>query len=134
MNQLILVSVLAIIDKQNKVLITKRPIDKPFGNFWEFPGGKLKKNETPEHAIVREIKEELDINIEKNCIAPLSFSTTNFNKNSYIIMLYVCRKLEKNLKIKENVEFKWVHPFNLNKYNMPKANSYLCSALCDLIT
>ena len=93
-----------------------------------------KKNETPEHAIVREIKEELDINIEKNCIAPLSFSTSTFNKNSYIIMLYVCRKLEKNLKIKENVEFKWVHPFNLNKYNMPKANSYLCSALCDLIT
>ena len=126
MNQLILVSVLAIIDNQNKVLITKRPTDKP--------GGKLKKNETPEHAIVREIKEELDINIEKNCIAPLSFSTTTFNKNSYIIMLYVCRKLEKNLKIKENVEFKWVHPFNLNKYNMPKANSYLCSALCDLIT
>ena len=87
-----LVSTIALIDDENKILIGKRPVGKVFENLWEFPGGKVKKNETVEQALIRETKEEINIDISKNCIAPLVFSTYKSVNVNIIILLFVSRK------------------------------------------
>ena len=80
-----LVSAIALVDDENKILIGKRPVGKAFENLWEFPGGKVKKNETVEQALIRETKEEINIDISKNCIAPLAFSTYKIQNINIII-------------------------------------------------
>ena len=77
-----LVVSIALIDNHDQILISKRPEKKHLSGYWEFPGGKVEKNETPENAIIREIKEELNVDINNKCIAPLSFQSLiikNFN-------------------------------------------------------
>ena len=81
-----LVSTIALIDDENKILIGKRPIGAVFENLWEFPGGKVNKNETVEQALIRETKEEINIDLSKNCIAPLAFSTYKSNNINFIII------------------------------------------------
>ena len=58
-----LVVSIALIDNRDQILISKRPEKKFLSGYWEFPGGKVKRNETPENAIIREVKEELNVNI-----------------------------------------------------------------------
>ena len=87
-----LVSTIALIDDENKILIGKRPVGKVFENLWEFPGGKVKKNETVEQALIRETKEEINIDLSKNCIAPLVFSTYGNENVNIIILLFISRK------------------------------------------
>ena len=128
-----LVTTIALIDDENKILIGKRPLGKTFENLWEFPGGKVKKNETVEQALIRETKEEINIDLSMNCIAPLAFSTyKNVNVN-IIILLFVSRKWSLEPICKFHKELKWVKANNLNKYNMPSANTYLISSLQDLL-
>ena len=71
------VSILALVNEDDEVLIGKRPNSKIFPGYWEFPGGKIHENETPEQAIIREVEEEIGIDINSSCLAPLSFSTYN---------------------------------------------------------
>ena len=128
-----LVSTIALIDDDDKVLIGKRPKGKPFENLWEFPGGKVKKNETVEQALIRETKEEINIDLSKNCIAPLSFSTYNSPKINIIILLFISRKWDLEPICKFHTELKWVKANNLNKYDMPPANKPLVSSIQDLL-
>ena len=127
-----LVSILALINDENKILIGKRPVGKTFENLWEFPGGKVKKNETIEQALIRETKEEINIDLSLNCIAPLSFSTYNTAKINILILLFISRKWDLEPICKFHTELKWVKANNLNKYNMPPANKPLVSSLQDL--
>ena len=127
-----LVSTIALIDDENKILIGKRPVGKIFENLWEFPGGKVKKNETAEQALIRETKEEINIDLNMDCIAPLSFSTYNNKKINIIILLFVSRKWSLEPLSKFHTELKWVKANSLNKYNMPPANKPLVSSLQDL--
>ena len=128
-----LVSTLALINDENKILIGKRPVGKTFENLWEFPGGKVKKNETIEQALIRETKEEINIDLSLNCIAPLSFSTYNSPKINIIILLFISRKWDLEPICKFHTELKWVKANNLNKYNMPPSNKPLVSSLQDLL-
>ena len=128
-----IVSTIALIDDENKILIGKRPVGKVFENLWEFPGGKVKKNETVEQALIRETKEEINIDLSKNCIAPLSFSTYNSPKINIIILLFISRKWDLEPICKFHTELKWVKANNLNKYDMPPANKPLVSSIQDLL-
>ncbi len=128
-----LVSTIALIDDKNRILIGKRPVGKKFENLWEFPGGKVKKNETVEQALIREAKEEINIDLSKNCIAPLAFSTYNNENFNIIILLFISRKWNLDPICNVHAELKWVKANNLNKYNMPPANKFLVTSLQDLL-
>ena len=128
-----LVSTIALIDDEDKILIGKRPVGKTFENLWEFPGGKVKKNETAEQALIREIKEEINIDLSMNCIAPLAFSTYKNENINIIILLFVGRNWNLEPICKFHNELKWVKANSLNKYNMPPANQFLITSLQDLL-
>ena len=85
-----LVVSIALIDNNDQILISKRPEKKHLSGYWEFPGGKVEKNETPENAVIREVKEELNVDINNKCIAPLSFSEFDYKKFQLLLLLYVC--------------------------------------------
>ena len=128
-----LVSTIALIDDANKILIGKRPVGKAFENSWEFPGGKVKKNETVEQALIRETKEEINLDLSKNCISPLAFSTYKSENINIIILLFISRKWNLDPICKIHSELRWVKANNLNQYNMPPANKFLVTSLQDLL-
>ena len=130
-NLKIVVSI-ALINNHDEVLIAKRPNNKHLAGFWEFPGGKVEKDETPENALIREVKEEINVNINNKCIAPLSFSEFDYKNFHLLLLLYICRRWEgKPLTMEEN-ELKWVKPSMLRKYKMPPADDSLIYSLQDL--
>ena len=125
---------LALINDANEILLSKRPKNKHLAGFWEFPGGKVETGEVPEIALIREIKEDLDININNKCIAPLSFSEFNYKEFQLLLLLYVCRRWEGEPKSMENNEIKWVKPNMLRKYKMPPADDALIFCIQDLFS
>ena len=123
---------IALINDFNEILLSKRPKNKHLGGFWEFPGGKVETNEVPEHALIREIKEELNIDIKNNCIAPLYFREFEYKEFQLLLLLYVCRKWLGEPKSMENNELMWVKPNMLRKYKMPPADDSLIYCVQDL--
>ena len=130
-NLKIVVSI-ALINEFDEILLSKRQKNKHLGGYWEFPGGKIEKNEAPEQALVREIKEELNIDINNKCIAPLSFSEFDYKEFQLLLLLYVCRRWEGEPMSMENNELKWVKPNMLRKYKMPPADDSLIYCVQDL--
>ena len=128
-----LVSTIALIDDENKILIGKRPVGKVFENLWEFPGGKVKKNETVEQALIRETKEEINIDLNNNCIAPLACSTYNSENINIVILLFISRKWNLDPICKVHTELRWVKANSFKKYKMPPANKFLITSLQDLL-
>ena len=127
-----LVVSIALINNYDQVLIAKRPINKHLTGFWEFPGGKVEKGETPENALIREVKEELNVDINNKCIAPLSFSEFDYKNFHLLLLLYICRRWEGEPLTMEDNELKWVMPSMLRKYKMPPADDSLIYSLQDL--
>ena len=130
-NLKIVVSI-ALINNYDEVLIAKRPNNKHLAGFWEFPGGKVEKDETPENALIREVKEELNVNINYKCIAPLSFSEFDYKNFHLLLLLYICRRWEGEPLTMEENELKWVKPSMLRNYKMPPADDSLIYCLQDL--
>ena len=129
---LVIVASIAIIDSSDQILIAKRPNKKHLSGFWEFPGGKVEKGESPENALVREVKEELNIDINNKCIAPLTFSEFNYEKFHLLLLLYVCRRWEGEPMSMEKNEIKWVKANMLRQFKMPPADDSLIYSLQDL--
>ena len=123
---------LALINDADEILLSKRPKNKHLAGFWEFPGGKVETGVVPEIALIREIKEELDINISNKCIAPLSFSEFDYKEFQLLLLLYVCRRWEGKAKSMENNEIRWVKANMLRKYKMPPADDALIYCIQDL--
>ena len=130
---LVIVASIAIIDANDQILIAKRPNKKHLSGFWEFPGGKVEKGESPENALVREVKEELNIDINNKCIAPLTFSEFNYENFHLLLLLYVCRRWEGEPTSMEKNEIKWVKANTLRQYKMPPADDSLIYSLQDLL-
>ena len=130
----LLVALVALINERNEVLISLRKNRGDYNNCWEFPGGKVEEGETVDHALVREVKEELSIDISSDCVAPLTFAIEYKKKEQTILMLHICRKWQGSPISLLDQKLQWVKPINLGDYKMPKANVYLKSILRDWVT
>ena len=116
---------IALVNNENEILLSKRPEKKHLSGFWEFPGGKVEEGETPEKALIREVKEELNIDINNKCIAPLSFSEFDYNNFQLLLLLYICRRWDGEPMSMENNRLEWVKPNMLRDYKMPPADDAL---------
>lgn len=130
---ILLVVACALVDTDRRVLIAQRPEGKHMANMWEFPGGKIEPGETPEAAIIRELREELDVETKEACLAPLSFASHTYEHMHLLMPLYVCRRWQGTPTAKEHQALKWVRPQALRDYPMPPADEPLIAALCDLL-
>jgi 8-oxo-dGTP diphosphatase len=130
---LILVAAVALVDADGRVLIAKRPDGKTMAGLWEFPGGKVEAGERPEIALIRELKEELDIDVTEACLAPLTFASHAYETFHLLMPLYVCRRWNGTVTSLEGQELKWVKPNRLRDYPMPPADLPLIPHLIDLL-
>lgn len=127
----VLVSAVALIDRDGRVLLAQRPEGKSMAGLWEFPGGKIEDGETPEAALIRELEEELGINTWASCLAPLTFASHSYESFHLLMPLFACRKWEGTPIAKEGQTLKWVMPKDLRNYPMPEADVPLIPILRD---
>jgi 8-oxo-dGTP diphosphatase len=130
---IVLVTAVALIDRDGRVLIAQRPQGKLMAGFWEFPGGKVEAGETPEAALIRELKEELAVDTFESCLAPFSFASHAYDEFHLLMPLYVCRKWEGRVRPQEGQEIAWVAPMRLKDYSMPPADKPLIAMLRDFL-
>ena len=130
---ILLVVAAALVDRDNRVLLAQRPQGKTLAGLWEFPGGKLNADETPEQALVRELNEELGIDVCLECLAPFTFASHTYEKFHLLMPLYVCRNWEGEISPREGQVLKWVRPSALTDYPMPPADVPLIPWLKDLL-
>ena len=129
----VIVSCLALVNDDSEVLLCKRSDNSKFSGCWEFPGGKIKNDETPQDGLIREIKEEIGVDLNNNCIAPLTFSTHMYDDLSFTILLFISRKWQKNPLPIIHSEIAWLHPKDIKNYKMLPTNNYLISSVQDLL-
>ena len=129
----VLVSAVALVDRDGRVLLAQRPAGKKLAGLWEFPGGKVEAGETPEAALIRELGEELGIDTAESCLAPLSFASHSYDDFHLIMLVFVCRKWHGHPKPLEGGDLAWVRPAKLRDYEMPPADLPLIPVLQDLL-
>lgn len=130
---IILVAAVALIDADGRVLLAERPPGKHLAGMWEFPGGKIAPGETPEAALIRELAEELGIDVHASCLAPFTFASHPYPDFHLLMPLYVCRKWSGIAVPREGQRLKWVRPALLGDYEMPPADKPLVAMLRDLL-
>jgi len=131
MTKIILVSAVALIDVDGRVLLAQRPEGKSMAGLWEFPGGKVEVGESPETALIRELQEELGIDTWASCLAPLTFASHAYQDFHLLMPLFACRKWEGIPMSKEGQALKWVRAADLSNYPMPPADIPLLPILRD---
>jgi 8-oxo-dGTP diphosphatase len=129
----VLVSAVALVDVDDRVLIAQRPEGKSMAGLWEFPGGKVEPGETPEMALVRELREELDLDVAESCLAPIAFASHSYEKFHLLMPLYACRVWKGTPTPKEGQKLAWSRAARLVDYPMPEADSPLIAMLRDLL-
>jgi len=129
--KIVLVSAVALIDVDGRVLLAQRPEGKSMAGLWEFPGGKVEPDETPEAALIRELEEELGINTWASCLAPLTFASHSYDNFHLMMPLFACRKWEGTPQAREGQTLKWVKPLEMGAYPMPAADIPLVAVLRD---
>jgi 8-oxo-dGTP diphosphatase len=129
--RLLLVSAVALIDADGRVLLAQRPPGKSLAGLWEFPGGKVEPGETPEAALIRELKEELDIDTWSSCLAPLTFASHSYDDFHLLMPLFACRRWQGTPRATEGQTLAWVRPNALKDYPMPPADLPLIPILRD---
>jgi 8-oxo-dGTP diphosphatase len=130
---LVLVAAVALVDADGRVLLARRPAGKSMAGLWEFPGGKVDPGETPESALIRELAEELGIDVAASCLAPLTFASYSYPDFHLLMPLYVCRKWTGIPAAREGQVLAWVRPARLADYPMPPADAPLIAMLRDLL-
>ena len=128
-----LVVACALINEYGKVLINERPVGKDYAGYWEFPGGKVDEGETPEEAIIRELKEEINIDVTGSCLAPLSFTEKQYDNYYVVVLLYVCRRWNGHIMPMEEQELAWVSPKEIDNFNLLPADKSFFASLRELI-
>ncbi|MDR3538633.1 MAG: 8-oxo-dGTP diphosphatase MutT [Acetobacteraceae bacterium] len=130
---LLLVAACALIDTDGRVLLARRPEGKKMAGLWEFPGGKLNPGETPEAALIRELKEELGIDVSAACLAPFAFASHAYDRFHLLMPLYLCRRWKGVMTAREGQALAWVRPQKLTEYEMPPADKPLIPLLRDFL-
>ncbi len=140
MSKVVLVAAVALIDSDGRVLIAQRPANKSLAGLWEFPGGKIIDSETPEEGLVRELREELGVDTEKSCLAPVGFFSGKMEEEResledvhLLMLLFVCRKWQNMPVGLEGQSIKWVKAEELLSYNMPLADRPLAAQLREIL-
>ncbi|WP_292289074.1 8-oxo-dGTP diphosphatase MutT [Marivita sp.] len=128
---IVLVSAVALIDPDGRILLAQRPEGKSMAGLWEFPGGKVESTETPEQALIRELQEELGIDTWESCLAPLTFASHSYETFHLLMPLFACRKWKGTPESKEGQALKWVRANQLRDYPMPPADVPLIPILRD---
>ena len=129
----VLVSAVALIDVDGRVLLAQRPEGKSLAGLWEFPGGKVEPGETPEVALIRELHEELGIDTWASCLAPLTFASHTYEEFHLLMPLFACRKWQGIVQGREGQALRWVRAGDLRSYPMPPADIPLIPVLRDLL-
>ena len=130
--KIIYVSAIALIDWEQKVLLSLRSKSKPLSNYWEFPGGKIKQNENPDEAIIRELNEELNIVVQKNFLRPLTFTLYDYKNFEVVIFFYLSRNWSGTPLSNEKQKILWVKLDQIKNYKMLPANQKLVLTLLDM--
>jgi 8-oxo-dGTP diphosphatase len=123
----------ALVDVDGRVLLAQRPEGKAMAGLWEFPGGKIHAGESPEAALIRELKEEIDIDVTEACLAPFTFASHRYGTFHLLMPLYVCRRWKGVMRPREGQALAWVRPEKLGDYPMPPADKPLIAMLQDLL-
>ena len=132
-DKIVLVSAVALIDSDGRVLMTTRPEGKSMAGLWEFPGGKVEAGETPETALVRELDEELGIKTQNSCLAPIGFASHSYDDFHLLMPLFVCRIWDGYPRSQEGQQLKWLYPHEMMSLDMPAADIPLVSQLRDIL-
>lgn len=130
---LLLVAAVALVDSDGRILLARRPPGKAMAGLWEFPGGKLQPGETPEAALVRELREELGIDTAASCLAPLTFASHRYEQFHLLMPLFVCRVWQGTPRPLEGQSLAWVRVNALADWPMPPADIPLIAMLRDLL-
>src|ERR1051325_2426350 len=130
---IVLVAAVALIDADGRVLLAERPAGKHLAGLWEFPGGKVMPGETPEAALIRELAEELGIDVHESCLEPFTFASHAYPDFHLLMPLYVCRKWSGIVTSREGQRLKGVRPARLGEFEIPPAEKPLVAMLRDLL-
>jgi len=130
---LLLVAAAALIDQTGRVLLTQRPPGKNMAGLWEFPGGKIKRDETAEATLVRELHEELGIETSTGCLTPLTFASYAYEDFHLLMPVFACRQWQGTPQAKEGQKLVWVHKQEFSNYPMPPADIDLVQILWTLL-
>ena len=133
MAKTLVVAACALIDPDGRLLIAQRPPGKAMAGLWEFPGGKVEPDETPEQALIRELTEELGIAVTEACLAPFTFASHQYADFHLLMPLYLCRRWHGTPAPHEHAALKWVRPRELSAWPMPPADLPLVPMLRDLL-
>ena len=131
--RLLVVAACALVDRDGRVLVARRPPGKPMAGLWEFPGGKLAAGETPEQCLIRELREELGVDTEASCLAPLTFASHGYEGFHLLMPLYVCRVWRGEPMSREGQSLRWLRPNALRELAMPAADRPLIPVLEELL-
>ena len=131
--RLLLVAACALVDADGRVLLAQRPEGKQLAGLWEFPGGKVEPGETPEQCLIRELQEEIGIETDIPCLAPLTFASHSYDDFHLLMPLFVCRRFRGIAQPKEGQVLKWMRPKQMRDYPMPPADAPLIQFLIDLL-
>ena len=129
--RVVLVSAVALIDADGRVLLAQRPEGRTMAGLWEFPGGKVEPHETPEAALIRELHEELGIDTWASCLAPLTFASHPYPDFHLLMPLFACRKWQGVPHPREGQRLAWVRPREMRDHAMPPADIPLIPILRD---
>ena len=132
--RLLIVAAAALLDPDGRVLLSQRPPGKTLAGLWEFPGGKIEPGERPEETLIRELREEIGIEVAEPCLAPLTFASHAYPDFHLLMPLYVCRRWEGTATPLEGQVLKWVRPREMRAFPMPPADAPLIPPLIDLVT
>ncbi|MDA1100635.1 MAG: (deoxy)nucleoside triphosphate pyrophosphohydrolase [Proteobacteria bacterium] len=130
---MLLVAAAALVDVDGRVLLQQRPEGKAMAGLWEFPGGKVEAGESLEQSLIRELREELDIDVTEACLAPFTFASHAYEDFRLVMPLFVCRVWRGRLRPCEGQAIKWMRPARMADLPMPPADLPLVAMLRDLL-
>lgn len=123
-----------MVDVDGRVLLAQRPAGKALAGLWEFPGGKLETGETPEQALIRELDEELGVQVAQACLAPFAFASHAYESFHLLMPLFLCRRWSGTPETRAHADLRWVRPQRFGEYEVPPADVPLMAQLRDFLS